>query len=193
MKQMSFGFIRDYKKEFGGSLLAGKRKTRRPLSTKSPIHLILKADQKGIFSPSNRSLDKLIRKTAQQFDIHLYDLAVNWSIFIFDSHSVSTRLCRIYSSAHFFDHSRCQEIQTSVLQDFRPSPLHSYFAMGSRSQRCLQLPETQSDGILWVDPAKCKELEFEKNHQATFDVLTRSYHIDAKSRLKKDGGNNPIS
>jgi len=79
MKQTSFGFLKDYKKEFGGSLLAGKRKTQRPLSIKAPIHLILKADQKGIFNPSNRSLDQLIRKTATQFQIQLYDLAINWS------------------------------------------------------------------------------------------------------------------
>jgi len=79
MKQMSFGFLKDYKKEFGGSLLAGKRKTQRPLSIKSPIHLILKADKKGIFNPGNQSLDKLIRKTARQFNVRIYDLALNWS------------------------------------------------------------------------------------------------------------------
>ena len=79
MKQTSFSFLKDYKKEFGGSLLLGKRKTRRPLSTKAPIHLILKASQKRVFSPSNRSLHNLIRKTAKQFDVHVYDLAVNWS------------------------------------------------------------------------------------------------------------------
>ena len=79
MKQTSFSFLKDYKKEFGGSLLLGKRKARRPLTTKSPIHLILKASQKGVFSPSNHSLKNLIRKTAKQFDIHIYDLAINWS------------------------------------------------------------------------------------------------------------------
>jgi len=83
MKQMSFGFLRDYKKEFGGSLLAGKRKTQRPLSIKAPIHLILKADQKGIFNPSNRSLDKLIRKTAGQFHVQFLILPSIGHIFIF--------------------------------------------------------------------------------------------------------------
>jgi hypothetical protein len=79
MRQTSFGFRKDYKKEFGGSLLLGKRKSKRPLSTKHPIHLILKADQKGVFNPSSQKLNSLIRKTARLFNIQIYDLAVNWS------------------------------------------------------------------------------------------------------------------
>jgi hypothetical protein len=79
MRQTSFGFMKDYKKEFGGSLLLGKRRSKRPLSTKHPIHLILKADQKEVFNPSSQKLNSLIRKTAQLFHIQIYDLAVNWS------------------------------------------------------------------------------------------------------------------
>jgi REP element-mobilizing transposase RayT len=79
MRQTSFGFLKDYKKEFGGSLLQGKRKSKRPLSTKSPIHLILKANQKGVFNPTSRELKLLIRETAKKFNIQLYDLALNWS------------------------------------------------------------------------------------------------------------------
>jgi len=37
MRQLGFSFQNDYKKEFGGSLLQGKRKSARPLSTKKPI------------------------------------------------------------------------------------------------------------------------------------------------------------
>lgn len=79
MRQISFGFLKDYKKEFGGSLLDGKRKTKRPLTTKSPIHLILKACEKNLFNPTNLSLDNLIRIQAEKFNIKLYDLALNWS------------------------------------------------------------------------------------------------------------------
>ena len=60
MKQLFFDFIQGYKKEFGGSLPVGKRKSKRPLSTKHPIHLILKSSQKGLFNPMNISLDQLI-------------------------------------------------------------------------------------------------------------------------------------
>jgi REP element-mobilizing transposase RayT len=79
MRQTSFSFMKDYKKEFGGSLLVGKRKERRPLSTKNPIHLILKSCEKGVFAPTNRSLQELIQKTAKKFGIQVYDFAVNWS------------------------------------------------------------------------------------------------------------------
>ena len=79
MRQTSFSFMTDYKKEFGGSLLIGKRKTKRPLSTKHPIHLVLKSCHKGIFNPSNQSLKNLIRQQAAKFNIKVYDQALNWS------------------------------------------------------------------------------------------------------------------
>ena len=79
MKQSSFSFLKNYKKEFGGALLLNKRKSKRPLSTKNPIHLVLKSCQTGLFSPGNRSLEKLIRLQAQKFNIRIYDLSLNWS------------------------------------------------------------------------------------------------------------------
>ena len=79
MRQTSFSFLKDYRKEFGGSLLLGKRKSKRPLSTQHPIHLILKSCEKNLFNPGNRSLEKLIRNEASKFQIKIYDLALNWS------------------------------------------------------------------------------------------------------------------
>ena len=79
MKQLSMSFLKNYKKEFGGSLLVGKRKSKRPLSTKHPIHLVLRSELKRVFHPSNQSLDKLIKKTAKEFNIKIYDFALNWS------------------------------------------------------------------------------------------------------------------
>ncbi len=79
MRQASFSFIKDYRKEFGGSLLEGKRKTKRPLSTKHPLHLILKSSYSGVFAPGNISLEKLIRSQAKKFGLKIYDLALNWS------------------------------------------------------------------------------------------------------------------
>ena len=79
MRQVSFSFMKDYKKEFGGSLLVGKRKSQRPLSTKLPIHLVLRASQKTLFKPHNSSLERLIRSQAKAFNIKIYELALNWS------------------------------------------------------------------------------------------------------------------
>jgi len=79
MRQASFGFLKDYKKDFGGSLLQGKRKTARPLSTKHPIHLVLKSTGGRHFHPTSRKLEKLFRTQAQKYGIRIYDLALNWS------------------------------------------------------------------------------------------------------------------
>ena len=134
MKQTSFRFLKDYKKEFGGSLLIGKRKTRRPLSTKAPIHLILKANQKAVFSPSNRSLQNLIRNTAKQFDIHLYDLAVNWSHIHF--------LIRIKSREDYVRFIRA--LSSLLSQAVLKSKKRTAFQNGSQSQvRNSQISKTQ--------------------------------------------------
>jgi len=81
MRQLGFSFQNDYKKEFGGSLLQGKRKSARPLSTKKPTHLILKCSGKSVFNPSNRKLEKLIRHQANKYGIKVYEVALNWSHF----------------------------------------------------------------------------------------------------------------
>jgi len=79
MRQLGFSFQNNYKKEFGGSLLQGKRKSARPLSTKKPIHLILKCTGKRIFSPTDRKLEKLIHNQANKYGIKVYEVALNWT------------------------------------------------------------------------------------------------------------------
>jgi hypothetical protein len=79
MKQLQFPFARKLKNTFGGSLLEKKRKSARPISTKKPIHLILKSDEKNLFLPGNRSLEILIRDQCKNFNIKLYEHALNWS------------------------------------------------------------------------------------------------------------------
>ena len=79
MRQTGFSFLKNYKKEFGGSLLIGKKKTRRPLSTKAPIHFILKTRRAKLFHPANNDLVKILKSDAQKFGVKIYDVAVNWS------------------------------------------------------------------------------------------------------------------
>ena len=79
MRQINFGFLKDFKKEFGGSLLTGKRKSARPISTKHPLHLVLKSTGGSYFNPTNKQLEKLIRTQAKKYSITIYDYALNWS------------------------------------------------------------------------------------------------------------------
>lgn len=82
MKQLSLIPKRKSEIEFGGGLLVGKRKGRRPFSRKAPIHLILKSLQaKGqfAFNPSNRKIEILIYKMAHRFQIKTMKITLNWS------------------------------------------------------------------------------------------------------------------
>lgn len=68
--------------EFGGSLLKGKRKSQRPLSTKNPMHLVLKSSNaKGryAFNPTDQKLKTLIHQMARRFRVRVYSDAINWS------------------------------------------------------------------------------------------------------------------
>ena len=79
-KQLQFGFFsKDQKnlKTFGGETLLGKRKTARPLSEKKPIHLILRSTSVKVFTPTNKSLKRLIYNLAEKYSIKIYELALN--------------------------------------------------------------------------------------------------------------------
>lgn len=68
--------------EFGGDLSKGKRKSKRPLSTKLPMHLILKssyAKSKYAFSPSDYRLQNLIYRMGARFNVKIYSVASNWN------------------------------------------------------------------------------------------------------------------
>lgn len=65
--------------EFGGELLRGKRKSQRPLSTRRPIHLVLRGDirRSGSLRRHQSFVEKTIKKFATQFRLKIYKLAVN--------------------------------------------------------------------------------------------------------------------
>ena len=79
MKQLKLKYKNNFKKQFGGELLRGRRKTQRPLSIKKPIHLVLRSDTVNLFKPTNTSLEKLTYRIAGQFRIRIYDLSLNWN------------------------------------------------------------------------------------------------------------------
>jgi REP element-mobilizing transposase RayT len=70
------------KKQFGGSLLIGKRKSRRPLSTKHPIHLVLRSNHKSCRAALAYGLSvnqKILNQAAEKFNIKIYDSVFNFT------------------------------------------------------------------------------------------------------------------
>ncbi len=65
--------------EFGGELLLNKRKTKRPLAYKSPLHIVLRADisRSGSMVLKERTLISSIDKTAQKMRVFVYKKAIN--------------------------------------------------------------------------------------------------------------------
>jgi REP element-mobilizing transposase RayT len=81
-KQLYFQNIKTNRSrlEFGGELLNGKRKSKRPISTRKPIHLVLRASEdysRAMFSPTYSKSWLILKKTAKQFNVKIYELAFN--------------------------------------------------------------------------------------------------------------------
>ncbi|MEK6555801.1 MAG: transposase [Bdellovibrionota bacterium] len=78
MKQQTLFKMKDYSSEFGGDLLAGRRKTARPLSNKNPLHLVLRADTKkfGSFLKHRALIERHLKNFAAQFDGRIYKQAL---------------------------------------------------------------------------------------------------------------------
>ncbi len=64
--------------DFGGSLLAGKRKTARTLAISKPLHLILKGDtqKSGSLLKHRKTIDAEVQKQAAKFDIKIFKYAI---------------------------------------------------------------------------------------------------------------------
>lgn len=77
MKQLKL-FKENYKTEFGGTLLSGKRKSKRPLNTKLPIHLVLRADitNSGTLLQWQTLIKHQIQKWSQKFSITICERAI---------------------------------------------------------------------------------------------------------------------
>lgn len=73
-KQLSL-FEEEIKMEFGGTLLAGKRKVKRPLDSKRPIHLVLKAASDDSILPNQKFVGDTIHRFATKFGLTIYSEA----------------------------------------------------------------------------------------------------------------------
>lgn len=74
MKQLSL-FKELKRNQFGGDLLVGKRKNRRPLSTKHPIHLVLRSKGPGLIA-KRKEIDLELRKAARKWGVRIYRQAI---------------------------------------------------------------------------------------------------------------------
>ena len=61
----------------GGSKAKGKRKVSRPLSTKLPIHLVLKAKDPFQLLRNVEVIEQTIRKYTNKFSVTVYEIAVH--------------------------------------------------------------------------------------------------------------------
>jgi REP element-mobilizing transposase RayT len=70
------------KTAFGGSLLLGKRKSKRPITSKKSIHLILRLNPKysgPLLSPLYKKSINCLKATAFQYEINIHELAFNFT------------------------------------------------------------------------------------------------------------------
>lgn len=66
---------------FGGSLLYGKRKSIRPLSTKEPIHIVLRSSwayggNSFLLLKNKKDIERIIQRTASKYHIKVYRRAI---------------------------------------------------------------------------------------------------------------------
>lgn len=75
-KQLEFEGLRKPKDSFGGSLLKGNAKTKRPLDSKLPILLTLRAVQGGMRLPKAfGKVDAAIHRCAHKYGVKVYEYA----------------------------------------------------------------------------------------------------------------------
>ena len=124
MRQFKFGFMNDFKNYFGGSLLKGTRKSARVLSTKKPIHAILKCSGSKFFNPGNVSLEALIYSHASKYKIKIHRISLNWShihmIFMIPSREAYNAFIRTLTAAMVRAISKYVGKSLKRLFDLRP-------------------------------------------------------------------------
>lgn len=76
MKQMNL-FKEQVTREFGGSLLVGKRKCSRPLDTKRSIHLVLKATNAFVLLRSRKLVESRIDRISRRFGVKVYRIGIH--------------------------------------------------------------------------------------------------------------------
>ena len=80
MKQLSLSNSKYFQTQlsYGGELINNKRKSRRPLDTKKPLHVVLRVDtEKPVFLHNDPLINQLIEHFAKKFGIQVHLNSVN--------------------------------------------------------------------------------------------------------------------
>ena len=80
MKQLKLSSSHYFKSQpsFGGELNLNKRKSRRPLDPKKPLHIVLRTDSnKPVFLHQDPLINSIMEKWAARFAIKIYESSVN--------------------------------------------------------------------------------------------------------------------
>lgn len=77
-RQKQLSLFRPIAMEFGGSLQIGRRKSKRTLTTKKPIHMTIKGDPKnsGPLMKHEKVINQEIKRWASKFAIRVYDFGI---------------------------------------------------------------------------------------------------------------------
>ena len=80
-RSQQLSFFKSGERFFGGRLLHGRRRRQRPLSTKEPIHIVLRSSwAQGIFSflliKNKKPIERLIESYAREHAIKVYGRAI---------------------------------------------------------------------------------------------------------------------
>ncbi len=75
-KQLEFEGFKRINDAFGGSLLKGNPKTKRPLDSKLPVLLTLRGIQGGMRSPKTfQKVNEIVYETAGKYGVRIYEYA----------------------------------------------------------------------------------------------------------------------
>lgn len=75
-KQLYLPTFSNQSSAYGGSILVGKRKLARPISTKRPMHIVIKASS-PIFLKHLRKHQNLLQRFSKRFQIKIYGSVFN--------------------------------------------------------------------------------------------------------------------
>lgn len=87
-RQYQYSLLPSIKPEFGGSLNSGKRKSRRPLTTRKPMHVVFRSSMaKGDLSflrpKNNQVIRRILSEETKRKGICTYRLSINSNHFHF--------------------------------------------------------------------------------------------------------------